>query len=134
MYFGTKPGKINPGYLKAGRKNIWVSEADDPPFGAGSFALITDDPAELSKAFDFGNWYNGTAFIYRDTAAGTEAAFIEQGEAERASYLAGAAEQAARSQGDEAATAIWAERRMRLAGIAADIDDERDHYAWQARR
>ena len=81
MYFGTKPGKINPGYLKAGLKNIWVSEADDPPFGAGSFALITDDPAELSKAFDFGNWCNGTAFIYRDTAAGTEAAFIEQGEA-----------------------------------------------------
>ena len=68
MYFGTKPGKINPGYLKAGRKNIWVSEADDPPFGAGSFALITDDPAELSKAFDFGNWYNGTAFIEQGEA------------------------------------------------------------------
>jgi len=70
-----------------------------------------------------------------DRAGTASAAMIRaQGEAERASYLAGAAEQAARSQGDEAATAIWAERRMRLAGIAADIDDERDHYAWQARR
>jgi hypothetical protein len=82
MYFGTKPGKDTDltGYLRIGRGNPWIKSAWDPPFNEDSFALITS-PDEMRKAFEFGNWCNGTAFIYRDPATGAEACFIEQGEA-----------------------------------------------------
>lgn len=54
-----------PQWLKMGKRNPWIAEADDPAFTEKSFhECKTID--ELIKAFEFGNWSLGSAFYYKD--------------------------------------------------------------------
>ncbi len=50
-----------PTWLKIGRKNAWIREANDPPFDTQSFhGCLSDD--ELLDKFEHGNWSLGQAF------------------------------------------------------------------------
>ncbi len=53
-----------PTWLKIGKQNPWIREANDPPFNTQSFHCCVNDDELLDK-FAHGNWCLGQAF-YRD--------------------------------------------------------------------
>ena len=59
-------------WIKIGKKNPWIREADDPPFNTQSFHECKTD-AELLEKLANGNWCNGQAFHIGNLC------FIEQG-------------------------------------------------------
>lgn len=60
-------------WLTIGKKNAWISEADDPPFSTQSFHECKTD-AELLEKLASANWTNGQAFFVGNLC------FIEQGD------------------------------------------------------
>lgn len=53
-------------WLRIGRANPWIREADDPPFSERSFALCRT-PEDVAREVDRNNWTVGTAFVLADT-------------------------------------------------------------------
>lgn len=79
-YFAIKTPYINPfeagsfetqtkrwlvDWLQRGKKNLWIREAEDPPFTTSSFHECKTD-GELLEKFKHGNWCLGQAFHIGD--------------------------------------------------------------------
>jgi hypothetical protein len=54
-----------PTWLKLGKQNPWIREANDPPFTTKSFHVCVHDDELLDK-FAHGNWSLGQAFVRDD--------------------------------------------------------------------
>lgn len=52
-------------WLKIGKKNYWIKEANDPPFTKDMFTACKT-VAELQKKIQQGNWCLGQAFYYKN--------------------------------------------------------------------
>ena len=56
---------LREAWYRIGRDNLWIKDADDPPFTPDSFVGCYS-VTELEERIGHGNWAVGTAFYYRD--------------------------------------------------------------------
>ena len=62
---GTRTGSWIPTWIKLGKKNAWIREANDPPFNTQSFYECKDDDEFLDKIVHC-SWNLGKAFHIGD--------------------------------------------------------------------